>query len=141
MGQDRIGLPDAAVDLVLEPFYHANIAVDWEPQRREEAFKWLEENGHGDLVKVNVMFSFRKEQLADARWLQTAVKLIQAAQAECGIETENTIPDPTMKMEVHYGTLTAFVREQVECGAELPLEKLGATVGQIVKIKPRKGNK
>jgi hypothetical protein len=42
------------------------------------------------------------------------------------------------KLSVPWNTLTAFVKEQVEKGAVLPLDILGATVGRVVKLKARK---
>jgi hypothetical protein len=41
-------------------------------------------------------------------------------------------------MEIPWNTLTAFVKEQCELGAALELDTIGATVGRVVKIKPRK---
>jgi hypothetical protein len=130
IGQDKIGLPGSNVDLVLEPYYHANIAAEWEPERREKAFAWLEKHGHGDLIKTTVSITFPRRALAAAHFLVAQIKKISSK--------KYTIPEPEMAMGVPWNTLTAFVKEQVEKGVVLPLDTLGATVGRIVKVKGRK---
>jgi len=133
VGQDRMGLPEFGVDLVLENFVHANIAADWEPERREAAFSWLEDNGHGDMVKVQLTMLFPKTALELARWVQqalTALKLPKEYQKQ-------TMPASDILMTVPWNTLTAWAKDQIKQGAELPLDTLGVTTGRIVKIKKR----
>jgi hypothetical protein len=51
---------------------------------------------------------------------------------KAGFEFEN-------KRAMPWNTLTSFVKEQVEVKQKTPnLEVIGATVGKIVKLKPRK---
>src|SRR5215207_735352 len=66
---DRLGLPEYDIDLVLTNYYHANIAADWPEERREAAFAWMEEQGHGDLVRVIVSVTFGKQELSEAKML------------------------------------------------------------------------
>jgi hypothetical protein len=136
IGQDKIGLADFDVDLVLEDYYHANIATDWEPERRNAAFQYLEENGNGDLVKTEFTILFPRQQLTAARWLQALIRTVQTALAATGQDAPE-IPDPSIGLGVPWNTLTAFVKEQLTNGNPVDLEVLGATVGKIVKIKPR----
>lgn len=120
-GIDHVGLSDMGVDLVLRPFYKANI-----PRARQaEAFAWLEENGHGDLIKVTVSVDYERGELEDARLLVEEL-------SHKGISAFLT-------QGVHWQTLTAFVREQVEAGEPLPLDLLGAMVGRVVRVQQRRG--
>jgi hypothetical protein len=127
IGIDRLGIPGSEMDVVVENYYHANIPKD----REEEAFNWLEENEHGDLIKTHLSMQFGRGELEVAK--KVTEQLAAMFRAE-GVEPRGT----EIKMGVQWNTLTAFVREQTEMGNALPLELLGATVGRIMKIKKRK---
>ena len=128
-GVDRLGLPAQGnlppCDAKLSPYYHANIAADWPPEKRQAAFDWLEQNGHGDLLKVTVSVSFSKSQMDEARALEG--QLVDMGHA------------PLVIPSVPWSTLTAWLREQVEkYHSQPPLETIGGTVGSVVKLTPRK---
>jgi len=129
IGQDRVGLAEHGVDLVLTPFYNANIKADWDDERRQRGFDHLEKRGHGDLVKVTVTYTFGRGELELARRLTEIVR-----------RASNEMPEPETKTAVHPQTLTAFWREQVENGNpdEIDAELIGASSGLVVKIKKRK---
>ena len=131
IGQDRVGLEKFNVDLEMADYYHANIAADWEPEKREKAFKWLEDNGHGDMIKTIVTIQFSRRLLNHA-------KAVVEKLSKMKIKGFGAVPEPEIGMAVPWNTLTAFVREQTEKSVALPLDTLGATVGRIVKIKARK---
>lgn len=149
VGQDSVGLPEFGVDLVLENYYHANIASDWEPERRQAAFDWLEENGDGDMIKTEFTILFPKFMLPVARWLQTHVKTLRpkmTVSEEIGsgkkkrktqVEKQVEIPEATVGLTVPWNTLTAWAKRKIEAGETLPLDVLGVTTGRIVKIKER----
>lgn len=88
---------------------------------KEAAFAWLEENGHGGLIKTDVSVAFGREELPKAQAL--AVKL-----AEEGLE-------PMIERTVHAGTLKAFIKERLNAGATVPLELFGARPVNTAKIK------
>ena len=128
-GIDRLGLPAhgnlPACDAKLQPFYRANIAADWPPEKRQEAFNWLEDHGHGDLLKVSVTVQFGRGDLDKARELEGKL-------AAMGMQ-------PSIGMSVPWTTLTAWLKEQVEkYHSTPPLETIGGTVGSIVKLIARK---
>jgi hypothetical protein len=128
-GVDNIGLPAEgnmpAYDAKAGAYYHANIGADWPPEKRDAAFAWLEEHGHGDLLKAVVTVAFGRRELEQARTLENTLR-------DMGLS-------PNLSMSVPWATLTAWLKEQVERRhAQPPLELLGATVGQIVKLTPRK---
>lgn len=130
IGQDRIGLEGSEVDLVREPYYHANIQADWPEEKRQEAFLWLEENGHGDLIKSQL-------KIAAAKGEWDRIKALRERIMEWFKKHDMEDVQITTELGIPWNTLTAFVKEQIEKGAPIPLETLGATVGQIVKIKKR----
>lgn len=124
-GVDSVGLPAEgnlpAYDAALKPYYHANIPVD----QQDAAFAWLDKAGHGDMVRYVITVSLGKGEDATA-------KKVMAGLDKAGVSYET-------KRGVPWNTLTAFVREQVEkYKTTPPLALLGATVGQIVQLKPRK---
>lgn len=133
VGQDKIGMPEAGVDLELHPFYSANIAADWESERREAGFRYLESVDAGDLIKNVVAFQFGRSQ---HNFVRVFLEAVRALEFEAGL-----VPEPTVSMSVHAGTLTAWLREQTQAGEVVDLEKIGGTVGQVVKIKKRKDKK
>lgn len=133
LGQDKVGLPNYNVDLVLEAFYHANIKADWPEEQRESAFQWLEDSDNGDIIKLEMNFSFSRGQLNVANWMKEQIEKLEIPH-EFKV---NRLPEPVVLKNVPWNTLTAFVKREVEAGHELPMEKLGATMGSVVKIKPR----
>lgn len=129
VGIDHLGLVAEgnlpAYDADLRPYYSANIAAGWPEERRERGFGWLESEGHGDLVKRTFTVDLPRGSEREAEKLRKALAKTKLAYAE--------------KKGVHAGTLTAFVKEQVEKhGTTPPLDLLGATVGKIVKLNKRK---
>ncbi len=127
-GVDHVGLPARgnlpACDAVCGPYYKANIAADWAPERREAAFTYLE-GVAPDIVRVVVSVQFGKAEMAEALDLRDYL--------------QGQGYPVAVKMDVPWASLTAWVREQIERHqAALPLDLIGATVGRVVKIKPRK---
>ena len=90
------------------------------PDKQEEAFDWLNNNGHGDIIKNTVTVSFGREEN------DSALKLADELAGQ-GL-------DPTQKKWVEPMTLKAFVREQVENGNDLPLETFNVYIGQKTRI-------
>lgn len=119
---DGIKTPDEVV-LRLEDWAHANIASDWDPERREAAFKWLVDNGCEGMLQtvVQVKFARGEKQMAEK-----AVALLQ----------ESFVDRVSVTDGVPWSTLSAFVREEVfdKNNSELPLELLGARVGKRARL-------
>jgi len=89
--------------------------------KKEAAFAWLRNKGHGDLIKNQVSCSFGRDEDEKARGL---------------IDTLNEKGYPSSQREwVEPSTLRAFIREQHEAGRQLPMDLLGAYVGQKTTIK------
>lgn len=130
-GIDRLDLAARgnlpACTATLTDFYRANIAADWEPQRREEAFQLLEDKGLGDLIKtvIEIRLGLHQSELYEK---------IMKALAKLEVM-------PNLYRSVPWSTLTAAIKEIYQHGEQLDdseLSSLGAFVGQVVHIKPKK---
>jgi len=134
VGQDRIGIPGVGdrpgVDLVLESYTHANISADWGSERREAGFREIVRAGGADIIKSTmVVLAGRREMTKMRRLAQRVQQMLAELELEASLE---------MRLDVQWNTLTSWLKEQLKAGAVLDLEKLGATVGSVVKIKQRR---
>ena len=89
--------------------------------KKEEAFKWLRENGLGDIIKNEISVSFGRNE--DNK----AADYAELAKGQ-GFQ-------PTQKMKVEPMTLKALVRERIEAGKEMPTELFNIFVGNKTTIK------
>lgn len=128
LGNDVLGFPaqgnQKGFDAKLTPFYSANIAAAWSPERRNEAFAALQKVGAENLIKTQIQIDFPRNNHAEAKAMVDALTKMGCR--------------PTIKETVHPQTLQAWLREEYESGRPLPpLETIGARIGRIVKIKER----
>ena len=100
----------------VKPVYGASIPAD----KKEEAYKWLRENGLGDLIKNEVTVAFGRSE--DNKAQQYAV----LAQGQ-GYE-------PIQKLKVEPMTLKALVRERVESGLDMPSDLFNLFTSNRTKI-------
>jgi len=131
---DRIGLPEDNVDVVIGPYYKANISTEWPEDRRKKAFDVLEEIDGDEIIRAVLSVEFNTEEYDDAKELFQFIRT-QWPKA-------NQHPMKLIKA-VNWATLTSFIREYTEDESTDPLtdeqkEALGATIGVIAKIKKRK---
>ena len=110
---------NVGIELEMSPYYKASLPLDMDPQLREEAFAYLRENAP-DLIKTQVLVEY------EAREHELAVELMKIL-SDLGV-------DPSLKEDVHWATLTSWVKEQFLAGADIPFGKLNAKVGSVVKI-------
>mgnify|MGYP001380229535 FL=1 len=119
MGLSHLKLMDgSSVDV--KPHYSATITV----ANKEAAFKWLRDNGLGDIIKNEISVSFgRNEDNKAADYAALA--------QERGFQ-------PTQKLKVEPMTLKALVRERIEAGKEMPTEIFGVFSENKTTIKRNK---
>jgi hypothetical protein len=103
--------------LTVKPWYTAKIPAG----REQDAFTWLENHGHGGLIKHVISSEFNRGEHTEANALKEVLE-------RQGVQFSD-------KESVNPMTLKAFVREQVESGAPIPLDTFGATIGQRTYIK------
>ena len=108
---------DNGTSVEVSPYYYAKISED----KKVEAFKWLRENDHGDLIKNNVSVSFGKGEDSNAVNLKTE------------LESKGLVVD--QKQDVHWQTLRGFVKEQIEKNKTIPSETFGLYIANRTKIK------
>jgi hypothetical protein len=124
-------------DLVnIKPFLRATIptqsAIDKaEPERkkllmeqRQRAFKWLIAHNAEPLIKTVVAAEFGKGEATRAK---AALQILRNA----GVTAE-------LEQNVHNQTLCAFLREQLEAGADIPVEVFSLFTGQKAELKRAK---
>jgi|TARA_A100000172_G_scaffold74399_1_gene56455 hypothetical protein len=115
-GVSMVKLTDGS-SVEVKPFYSARIPVS----KSEEAFIWLRENGHGDMIKNQVSMEFGKSQDNEAK------ALVEELRSK-GLAVKQ-------KESVHPSTLRGFVREQIEdFGRSVPAELFGTYVANKTKI-------
>lgn len=113
-----------AFEVEIGAHYHANIAQDWEPERREKAHGWLAKNAP-DLIGQTFTIKFGKKSSRMQKSLAAFLR-------------KNKI-DFSNEYGVPWNTLTAWIREQIETYKRTPpLELLGAKVGRAAIIKKEK---
>jgi hypothetical protein len=89
-------------------------------ENRGPCFGWLRSNGHDSLIKHEMNVSLGKGDDEVAKQIAEFLK-------ELGMTY-------TDKESVHYQTLSAFIREQVEAGTTFPMELFKAYVGRKAKV-------
>ena len=101
----------------VKPFYSARIPAS----KSEQAFNWLRENGHGDMIKNQISLEFGMRQDNEAKALVEELK-------QKGLAVQQ-------KTSVHPSTLRGFVREQIQdLGKDVPAELFGTYVANKTKI-------
>lgn len=116
VGMSKFTMHDGS-EVKITDVYSGHIKSD----NQQEAFNWLRENGHADIIKNAVSINFSMGQDENS---SRFVKFCK----DNGYE-------PTQKMGVHPMTLKAFIKERVEAGDSFPMQTFGAFVGQKAIIK------
>ena len=116
MGLSQLKLADgSSVDV--KPFYSASISV----ANREKAYKWLRDNGLGDIIKNEITVSFGRNEDNKA--------------AEYANLAKGQGFQPTQKLKVEPMTLKALVRERIESGKDIPTDIFNVFAGNRTTIK------
>lgn len=126
-GTDRVGIPEDNADLVVEPYFKAVLPEE----HAAEAAQWLDERGHGDMIRTVVSVDFSPGEREHAHNVMT---LISSYFRGRNIEQR----EPVAKNTIHWKTLTAFVKDETLKGNPIPWETLGAEVGRQARVKARK---
>ena len=88
--------------------------------KREQAYKWLRDQGLGDIIKNNIFVTFGKGEDDKAK------QLLDLA-AENGF-------DPQQKSDAAWNTLTALFQERVESGLDMPSDIFNTWIKDKTKI-------
>ena len=115
MGLSYLKLQDGS-SIEVKTNYSATITQ----ANKENAFKWLRENGLGDIIKNEISVSFGRNE--DNK----AADYAELAKGQ-GLE-------PQQKLKVEPMTLKALVRERMEAGKEMPTELFNIFVGNKLSL-------
>jgi hypothetical protein len=90
-------------------------------EKRMEAFQWFEQQGHGDLIKsmINIVFGMQEHEER-----LRVMKLL----------SDNRVEYYTNE-SIHYQTLKAFVKREIQAGKIVPSDLLGVYIFDEVRIK------
>lgn len=78
------------------------IRKDDEPK----AFRWLDENGYGGMIKSEIRVAFNRDQIEQAKELQNDLR--------------KQYPGVTSKASIHWKTLSKWVEERMKEGKDVP---------------------
>lgn len=82
------------------------IRVSLPEAKKPAAFAWLQDNGHGGLIKRTVTVAFNRDQ--------------QAAATELAVSLQGKFAGVKQALKVEPATLSAFIKGQLEDGADFP---------------------
>jgi hypothetical protein len=116
LGMSSFQMDDGS-SITIKPFYGASIKAE----RQAEAFSWLRDHGHDDLIKNTVSIRFGKGEDELCSRLITSLR------------GTGYVPEQNQKVEPM--TLKAWVKEQVEKGREFPTDLFGVFIGKKAVIK------
>lgn len=104
------------------------VSVKIEDENRPAAYAWLQNKGHGDLIKhtFTVALSGSAEQKDDAE-----IRAVRNALEDRGVPFSE-------EEKIHPSTLKAFVAEQLEKGTTFPSAVFKIKQGKIARIKESK---
>ena len=88
--------------------------------KREQAYKWLRDQGLGDIIKNNIFVTFGKGEDDKAKQL-------------LNLAAENGF-DPQQKSDAAWNTLTALFLERVESGLDMPSDIFNTWIKDKTKI-------
>ena len=114
-GVQKLELADGT-KVEVKPFY----AVKIPESRNDEAFSWLRDNGHGDMIKNILTANIDKGKDNQVGALIELCEKLDFSYAQ--------------KQKVEPMTLKAFVKEQVEKGKEVPFDMFGVYIANKTKI-------
>ena len=116
-GLSEIKLADVSKVTVKKEF---RCTLPKDEDRRVAAYKWLRDQGLGDIIKNNVFVTFGKGED------NTAHQLLDLA-AENGFEAQQ-------KSDVAWATLTSLFRERIESGLDMPSDVFSTWIKDKTKI-------
>lgn len=118
--ESKVTLPDKRVIEVTE-----KIRSSATGDRKIFAIKWLEDHGHGAMVKNQFILDFHKGQEEKVAAFE---KILRDSGIHFNVKKERSI---------HHSTLEAFVRQSLEDGEAIPLDTFGVYRQKSTRIKQK----
>lgn len=120
LGINGVTLPTGE-EVRIDTSLHAGIPEN----KKEEAFEWLRNNNHSDLIKSQIVVNFGRNE-------DNYVGVIKDQIKDFGLKFEE-------KATVHNMTLKAFAKEQMRLGKPLPQDLFGVYICRLVEVKLTRG--
>ena len=111
-----IGVGNHTISLVT----HVDASLSKDPERRQAALDWLSANGHGGIIKQNLIADLPKGDDATANMVIDVL-------GGLGISS-------TIEQNIHPQTYKAMAREIVRNGEVAPLDTLGIFIGNMAVV-------
>jgi len=89
---------------------------------KTEAFKWLNNEGHGHIIKRQIVIEFGKDE---EKWAEKFMRDCKQRKKQLNM---------VVTRSVHHVTLKAWCQEMLEEGEDLPLELLGVFLQTFTKV-------
>jgi len=90
--------------------------------RKSEAYRWLDDNGHGGMIKRSFIISFGRD---DEKWAAKFARDLMQRKKPVPLERKDKVEPSTLK---------AFVKDQLQEGSDLPLDLFGVHMMPTTKI-------
>ncbi len=87
-----------------------------------EAFKWLNDSGHGHIIRRQIIIEFAKDE---EKWAEKFMRDCRQRKKQLNM---------TVKRNVHHTTLKSWCQEMLDKGKDLPLELLGVFLQTFTKV-------
>jgi len=117
---DSLGIETFTTTAGLKVTVGRTIRASIPAAQKEQAMAWLDEHGHGGLIKRSVVVAFNREDEAQAKRL-----------AENLQETYGSVKSD---QKVESSTLRAFIAERLKLGEDIPLALFGAWEQRKAKV-------
>lgn len=99
------------------------IRINVPDTKKPTAYKWLEDNGHGALIKREFKIDFDKDQ---EEWANEFEESLKNRERPLNVKRSKS---------VHPQTMLAFVKDQLEKGTDIPKDLFGVYRQRIAKLK------
>ncbi len=112
--------------ITVEPFIQGSLPSK-DPVKRDEALRWLHENGHDGIIKRALAVNLAKGQYEQGDEIKKAI-----TEALEKLKLKKVVVED--QEDVHHMTLKSWAREMQENAEEFPAETLGLFIGQRAKV-------
>jgi len=99
------------------------VAISIRASNKDQAFEWLDENGHGSIIRHVIESRFKKGEEAQAEKLVEVLK-------DAGFDFND-------KQDVHWATLKSWYKDELANGRDVPEDLFSAHQFKQAKIKSK----
>ena len=116
--EGKISLPDGRAITIME-----KIRSSATGDKKIAAIRWLDDHGHGAIVKRQFVIEFGRDQ---EDWAKEFEQTLAKSKIPLNVKKDRSI---------HHATLEAFIRQALEDGEDIPLDTFGVFRQRFAKVK------